>query len=57
MTRSRYYARLVGSQAADVESDTLRIPDHILPIHFLIPKIVQSDDGKQSSFLTIFAIW
>ena len=55
-SRHRYYSRLVGNHAE--ESNMLRVPDHILPIHFLIPKLPFNDgDGKQGSLLTVFAIW
>lgn len=59
--RQRYYSRLTGNDPE--EYDLLRVPDHILPYRFLIPRLpfkrfsVAATDGKQGSVLTIFAIW
>lgn len=57
-SRYRYYQRLTGTNPAEVEA--FRIPDHIIPYHFFIPHLpfTKTDsDGKQSSLLTIFALW
>ncbi|CAL4117545.1 unnamed protein product [Meganyctiphanes norvegica] len=57
-TRYRYYSRL----RAPVQSDehALVIPDHIVPRELFIPYIPGMEldsDGKQSSHITIIAIW
>ncbi|XP_077981323.1 neutral amino acid transporter 9-like [Glandiceps talaboti] len=51
--RHRYYSKLSPPQ-----DDTLRIPDHIIPpTFFLLLPIRQTEQGKQSSIITIFSVW
>lgn len=64
-SRYRYYDRLFNrsiTESSVEEDDFVRIPDHVIPWYFRIPKISVPnfqvpDDGKQSSIVTIFAIW
>lgn len=58
--RYRYYTRLFNRPGND--NEIVRIPDHVIPWYFRIPKISAPNfslptDGKQSSIVTIFAIW
>ena len=60
-SRYRYYNRLSGVHSG--MQDRLQIPEHVVPWYFYIPRIAipyDTDSGqipKQSSFITIFAIW
>ncbi|KAI1303175.1 Sodium-coupled neutral amino acid transporter 9 -like protein [Halotydeus destructor] len=61
-SRHRYYSRLMGNSSED--ANLLQVPNHVLPVHFIIPHFPfgeysakSSSDGKQGSLLTIFAIW
>ncbi|ROT72766.1 neutral amino acid transporter 9 [Penaeus vannamei] len=57
-TRYRYYSRLRASVQASEHA--LVIPDHIVPPELFLPYIpghVRDADGKQSSYITIIAIW
>lgn len=56
--RYQYYTRLQSHTGQNL--DLLNIPDHVIPSDFFtihIPGIPSSSDGKQSSLITIFAIW
>ncbi|XP_065583544.1 sodium-coupled neutral amino acid transporter 9 homolog isoform X1 [Artemia franciscana] len=56
-SRYRYYSKLI---APGSNEDALRIPLHVIPVHFLypmIPGVIDVTAGKQSSLVTIFAIW
>ncbi|XP_054167300.1 sodium-coupled neutral amino acid transporter 9 homolog [Oppia nitens] len=63
--RYRYYSRLSGvhTGAGMSDSNRLQIPDHVIPWYFYIPRIAIAAETtgnkglKQSSFVTIFAIW
>lgn len=59
--RQRYYSRLAANPNDPSEAALLRVPNHVVPYHFLIPQLpfkqASSSDGKQGSFLTVFAIW
>ena len=63
-TRYRYYNRLFNRSITECNEPTqvVRIPDHVIPWYFRIPKISVPnfevpEDDKQSSIVTIFAIW
>ena len=65
-SRYRYYDRLFNfrhSGAIHHCVGVIHIPDHVIPWYFRIPKILVSEfeiipeEGKQSSIITIFAIW
>uniref|UniRef100_A0A0N5ASS0 Aa_trans domain-containing protein n=1 Tax=Syphacia muris TaxID=451379 RepID=A0A0N5ASS0_9BILA len=52
--RYRFFNRL------DQGTGTLRMPDHVVPQHFfsVLPfSDFEQEDGKQSSFVTVFSIW
>ncbi|CAG0912822.1 unnamed protein product [Notodromas monacha] len=54
--RYKYYSRL--RQRADSSEAALLIPDHVVPSSFFIPLLPLPDlAGRQSSVVTIFAIW
>lgn len=56
--RYQYYTRLQNQTGQNL--DLLNIPDHVIPSSFFqvhIPGIGPSSDGKQSSLITVFAIW
>ena len=56
--RYLYYTQLQNQAGLPV--DLLNIPDHVIPSTFFqlhIPGVPESSDGKQSSLVTIFAIW
>lgn len=65
--RYRYYNRLFnGTTNVELKKQSneniLRIPNHVIPWYFILPKVsVPSfeieEKGKQSSIVTIFAIW
>ncbi len=69
-TRYRYYDRLfndrqtLSSSSGNASSSVImRIPDHVIPWYFRIPKIavpnfrLPDDDRRQSSYVTVFACW
>ncbi|RWS27008.1 amino acid permease F13H10.3-like protein [Leptotrombidium deliense] len=53
--RYLYYSKLTANNP-----EAMRIPEHVVPYHFLIAQIPfrhTDADGKQGSILTIFAVW
>ncbi|UXI21571.1 MAGUK p55 subfamily member 5 [Sarcoptes scabiei] len=64
--RYRYYNRLFNSsenfRSKSCPEAILRIPNHVIPWYFILPKVSVpafeiEEKGKQSSIVTIFAIW
>lgn len=67
-TRYRYYDRLfnrpLNCNNNENSGMVMVIPDHVIPWYLRIPKISvpnwrlpEGDDGRQSSIVTVFAIW
>lgn len=55
-SRYLYYSRL--RRQVDPTDDMLLIPPHCIPNDFFYPNFITTDpDGKQSSIITIFALW
>uniref|UniRef100_A0A2P2I9S2 Sodium-coupled neutral amino acid transporter 9-like n=1 Tax=Hirondellea gigas TaxID=1518452 RepID=A0A2P2I9S2_9CRUS len=59
LTRYRYYSRLRAP--AQPDDHALVIPDHVVPMHYLLPFIPGGfdvgPDGKQASYITIISVW
>ncbi|CAG7728087.1 unnamed protein product [Allacma fusca] len=55
-SRYLYYNRL-RREADPNDEELLLIPPHVIPSEFFYPQFMYSSDGKQSSLVTIFALW